>query len=104
MNSHEQIPLLAKLEISYVCDKCRNRITLGTFYEAMDEIATASTFGNKAYSRSAFYGELICPMCRENKGAYPDYDSDKPIPPMEPMEPYDPTPTAPKDKPLKDKE
>lgn len=53
--NHEQIPLLAKLEISYVCDKCRARITLGSFYKAMDEVVAASVED----------GKLICPTCRD---------------------------------------
>lgn len=53
--NHKQIPLLAKLEISYVCDKCRARITLGSFYNVVDEIVIAASVED---------GKLICPMCR----------------------------------------
>ncbi len=53
-NNHEQIPLLAKLEVSYFCSRCRARINLGTFYEAMDKVVA-----------NIEDGKLICGMCRD---------------------------------------
>ncbi len=55
MTNHEQIPLLARLEVSYTCDGCRANISLGTFYDAIDGVILASVKK----------GKMLCGMCRD---------------------------------------
>lgn len=56
MEKHERIPLLNKLEISYICDKCKRRIVLPSLYKGMDEVIVAA---------SVKPGLLICEGCRK---------------------------------------
>lgn len=56
--THEQIPLLAKLEVSYRCDKCGDEIKLGWFYQAIGKVIEAASVED---------GKMICPMCRDSK-------------------------------------
>lgn len=53
---NKRIPMLERLQVSYVCDKCCLRI-FKLFYDVIDEIVLAG---------SVKPGELICPECREN--------------------------------------
>lgn len=56
--NHEQIPLLAKLRISYYCNSCHKEIQLRSFYIAMDAVVAAASVED---------GKLICPTCRDSK-------------------------------------
>lgn len=55
MENHERIPLLARLQISYVCGKCCQRISLGQFYEGIDKLIESG------YKMDG--DKMICPEC-----------------------------------------
>lgn len=73
--NHEQIPLLAKLEVSYICDKCRGRITLGTFYESMGNVVDAASVED---------GKLICPTCQDKNSKMPMWPTNPRFPDLLP--------------------
>lgn len=56
MEKHEQIPLLKKLEISYICDKCKRRMVIPSLYKGADEVVEAASVKS---------GLLICESCRK---------------------------------------
>lgn len=62
---HEQIPLLAKLEVSYRCDKCGDEIKLGWFYQAIGKVIEAASVKD---------GKLICGTCRDKPLGSKGYD------------------------------
>lgn len=56
MKNNKQIPLLAKLMISFECDNCGDTCSLGWFYKGMDKLQKYITDD----------GKLVCIRCKED--------------------------------------